>query len=66
MQLHKNIVLVNESNRYIGAKRNIADFEKYQQKGPITKVIPTGAGAGVVIAVLTDKNYKVLNVMIRA
>ena len=46
-------------SRYIGAKRAIAEFEKYQQKGPITKVIPLGAGSGTLIALLTDPNYKV-------
>ena len=47
--------------RYIGARRSIAEFEKYQQKGPISKVIPMGAGSGTVIALLTDPNYKVSN-----
>ena len=49
-------------SRYIGAKRAIAEFEKYQQKGPITKVIPLGAGSGTLIALLTDPNYKVYGV----
>ena len=30
------------------------------QKGPISKVIPTGAGTGHVIAILSDPNYKVI------
>jgi len=43
---------------YIGAKRAVAEFEKYMQKGPISKVIPIGAGTGHVIAILSDPNYR--------
>ena len=42
---------------YLGSKRTIAYFEGSQQKGPVTKVLPIGAGKGSVIALLTDANY---------
>jgi len=45
-------------NWYIGSKRQVAEFEKYMQKGPITKVIPVGAGSGKIIALITDPNYR--------
>ena len=43
---------------YLGSKRTIAYYEKSQQKGPVTKVLPIGAGKGSVIAILTDTNYQ--------
>ena len=42
---------------YLGSKRTIAYYEKSQQKGPVTKMLPIGAGKGSVIALLTDSNY---------
>ena len=45
--------------RYIGSKREIADFENFRTMGPIVKVKPIGTGAGAVIAIVTDKNYEV-------
>ena len=45
--------------RYIGSKRDIAEFEQFRQSGPIVKVKPIGAGKGAVIAVISDPNYEV-------
>mgnify|MGYP001195485957 FL=1 len=47
------------TTRYIGSKREIADFENFRTMGPIVKVKPIGTGAGAVIAIVTDKNYEV-------
>ena len=46
---------------FIGSKRDIAFFQNYGSTGPITKLVPTAAGSGQVIAVLSDPNYKSLD-----
>ena len=43
---------------FLGAKRNIGEFEHYSGRGPVTKLRPIGVGIGSVIALLTDANYK--------
>ena len=45
--------------RYIGSKREIANFENFRTMGPIVKVQPVGTGTGAVIAIVTDPNYEV-------
>jgi hypothetical protein len=46
--------------RFIGGKKEVAEFEQYRQVGPIVKVVPFSMGKGVVIAVLNDPNYEVI------
>jgi len=43
---------------FIGSKRNVADFLTHHGKGPIIKIVPTATGAGKLIALLDDPNYK--------
>ena len=45
--------------RYIGSKREIANFENFRTMGPIVNVQPVGTGTGAVIAIVTDPNYEV-------
>ena len=45
---------------YLGSKRAIVEFEKFQQKGPVTKVLPIGVGKGALFVLLSDSNYKKL------
>jgi hypothetical protein len=47
--------------RFIGGKKEVAEFEQYRQVGPIVKVVPFSMGKGVVIAVLNDPNYEVIH-----
>ncbi len=46
-------------NRFIGGKKEVAEFEQFRQVGPIVKVVPFSMGKGAVIAVLNDPNYQV-------
>jgi hypothetical protein len=46
-------------SRFIGAIRDIAEFERQHQSGPIVKVVPRRSGKGAVLAVLSDPNYSV-------
>ena len=48
------------STRFIGGKKEVAEFEAFRQVGPIVKVVPFSMGKGVVIAVLNDPNYEVI------
>ena len=46
---------------YIGSKRTIAEFQQQSDvnnQGPVSKLIPTGAGKGSVIALITNAIYK--------
>ena len=43
---------------FIGSKRMIAEFERENDEGPVSKLIPIGAGKGSVIALITNAIYK--------
>ena len=42
----------------LGSRRNVAEFQKKQNTGPNSHIIPTGAGTGGVIAFISDDIYK--------
>ena len=42
----------------LGSRRDVAEFQQNQNKGPNTHVIPTGAGVGAVISYISDDIYK--------
>ena len=46
---------------FLGSRRKIADFQKYQDQGPRSILEPVGAGTGTVIAMCTDAIYKNLS-----
>ena len=43
---------------FIGSKRLIAEYQKGSDEGPVSRVIPIGAGKGAVIAMVTNAIYK--------
>ena len=57
---YSKLIYITRLHRFIGGKKEVAEFESFRQVGPIVKVVPFSMGKGVVIAVLNDPNYEVI------